>query len=197
MLKFYLRYLQATNILARFYYRVIIRVYEVPQEWYYNIKDFFRTIKKVTSWVKFAWKHHDYSGDSLIQVMHFKLERLYKNIKEDHDINDERVKSLRICVKLSKRLSTGWHEKAFSDRFDKKWGPIKSCFEKAKGLNGTYPSRNRMAYKVTRANVETPEQEEQHRAEYHVMYNKIEALQKRDQRLLFILLQKHYESWWT
>ncbi len=160
-----------------------------------NLYSGFRTISRATSW---GWKmRHNYDWDSqyLLEVMLYKLERMYTEsisntnfvwTQDPSDKDEYRpMVALRICIMLLKRLTTRdsicYATRAYAD-FEKKWGDL-------------VPSGTGIL-NFKRAN-SSPDRAAEEDADYKYFSDLSYGIYSRDYNLLWNLLNKYSPHWWT
>jgi len=84
----------------------------------------YRLLKHYIRWIKRLPKIRNWNGNDIYLLMHFQLkdvEYAMKNGYIDWTESPECLKSIRIAIKLSKRLGEGYSEDAAVTRFITKW----------------------------------------------------------------------------
>lgn len=88
----------------------------------------FNKIKKLLKWIPIIWKDDSESIFSVYLHIHYKLEDLENQLKNDPYKSEEKVKRIKICKELFKRLSEDdwirFHRKMFECEHAELFKPV-------------------------------------------------------------------------
>jgi hypothetical protein len=136
----------------------------------------YRLFKHYVRWAKRIGKINNFSGYEIFKLMEYQLKDVqYSMINGYIDWTDspEDLKSIRLAIKLSKRLGEDYSSTAAYERFDKKW-PLKD--ESVENMFKRIRSQG----------------EKNDLAIWHI---EEERQQKRDLRNLTDLIKKYVDRW--
>lgn len=104
--------------------------------------------------------------------------------------HDAEMRSIRIAIKLLDRLcSDDWYERMLN-RHSKKWGESEYWFTPT--VDGKFYTAH-----FRRSNALFEKAKKQEFSEYHVLIDLEHSIKTRDKRLLFAIMDKYLETWWT
>jgi len=157
---------------------------------YYIIERTLEKIKKIAQWAIFLWDDYDWDYGSVYRILHFKLKRLERGLKEGCAMHDPKdLKALSLAIKLCNKLHEDKYHERFYRRHEKKWGELKTWTEPS--TNSRYH-----IYKSSRSKVITEEDKKLEREDV-LKSSKMEIfLTERDKKWLYEILQKYDNSWW-
>lgn len=168
----------------------------VPWDWLSGkCRRYKKCLKRSWAFAKLGWENYDFDACYLIEVMVFKLKRLYIGCTDDavaiHE--DEHLQALRLAIRLGEKLRTDDYS-YFMDCHNKKWGELDLI--EIPLPDDTYPEYGR-AYEIRscRPNV-TEENKEQERQEFLTAVDSDDAIRKRDSRWFFAIIDKYHPFWW-
>lgn len=150
---------------------------------FYFIARQYRRIKRLIKWIKVINKDVPWDASGIYSLMLFKLKEIEHALLTDEysEPNKQSRQALRISIKILNRLENHTHSDIMYRRHDKKWGKI----EWPKGGN------------IKRSKVITDEDYENERNDARAMYDGMEKWEDRDLTVLYSLLKKYIEHWWT
>ena len=106
---------------------------EIVVDWWnkivYQIKQFFRNIRRVIKWFPVIWKDRDWDYGYLLKILEFKLQQMYNDSSKWHPIeNDTRQRHLKqalhdINILLNDELGDVVCKKQW-DEFREKYGDL-------------------------------------------------------------------------
>ncbi len=152
-----------------------------------NIKVFFRKLALCYRWSKEClWHIEEYDYSYYFVVSHYFLKQLNNSIKNGYSPNKKRMKEIRICCKILKRLHKDDYEKNMMVVFYKIWGePYFLKSNNTGNLSGIrYQKEKTMedSIAITKTLV-------------HI--NEISVkMYKRDLKIFMKLFYKHHRKWW-
>jgi hypothetical protein len=151
-------------------------------------------ISRCWAYARFAWKNYDFDGEYLVQLMTFKLKRIQRSLQSGCSIQDKKyMQALRLAVRLGDKLKN-YDYHWFMDCHNKKWGEPDVEFEDCDDETSNKAGLKRM--EMRRVHVVDEATKEQERREFMVAYEADDAIQDRDSRLFFRLIEKYYPGWW-
>jgi hypothetical protein len=159
------------------------------------IRRWYRTVERMVSWGWAMRDNHDWDSQYLLEVILYKLERIYKEsisntnfvwTQDPSDKDEYRpMVALRICIMILKRLtkrdSIFYAEGAYA-KFEEKWGDL-------------VPSGTGLL-NFKRAN-SSPDRAAEEDADYKYVSDLSYGIYSRDYNLLWTLLNKYSPHWWT
>lgn len=154
-----------------------------------SVRRVFTSIKRTYDYAKFGWSNEDYDHNYLLKHIEFKLSRLQHVILTGYHVPDKATnQSIRICVKLLKKLSfKDYHY--FVDLHYAKWGQPKLKFIDSDTLGCS-------TMEIEHENAKTDAEKEMQRQEFSEAYKKDDRQRQRDLRLLFNIMSKYIDMWW-
>lgn len=161
------------------------------------IKRPFWKAKLMYDWYKNVF-HDDFDWDSgyLYKIMEYKLKRIKISLENGCAIQEEKdMQALNLAIEILRRIQEEHKycfEKAYRDH-NLKWGEMITWHTPNYDEDGevrTYTWNSR------RPNANTPELEEQERAEIRLVWEKEEWLYKRYQKWFYGILEKYMKTWW-
>lgn len=156
--------------------------------WLWPVFRYYRKICRSLAWARKGWNNYDWDHAYLLEVMVFKMKRMYKAIfEEGHHIPDKTSpQSLRLAIKLGEKLIKHdyFH---FSGLHNAKWGEIE-FIEKVDAQGRKYTGMGRSGV--------PKEKEEEERAEFLKACRLDDSIKARDYRWFFNIIQKYQEAWW-
>lgn len=164
---------------------------------YYTVTGFLgRYIERISrslAFAKIGWLSYDFDSVHLYDLMAFKLKRLRKCLENGHAIQeDSDMKALTEAAKLCTRLFNERYDDVFHRSHDKKWGKIRTWFERSSDAE----DRGMNYFKSSRPNVASDEEKSQERKDFLECYDKGEKLRRKDIDRLAEILKDHAPSWW-
>lgn len=149
----------------------------------------WQKIKRAYDYAVFGWSNYDWDYGYMYELLQFKLERMEAALKGGVAIQSkESMKSLRVCIKLLKRINRDSYNYNTELHY-KKWGEPKISFLSEIGSDYS-------KFVVEHENVKTPEDKVQEHAEIKEAIRKDVAQENRDKRLLFRIMEKYSNLWW-
>lgn len=169
--------------------KITLRVKEFAQDVVSTIKSFFRAVKRSYDFAKIGWSNYDWDYNYLLELMSFKLKRIEKAILNGNaELDKTTVQSIRICIKLLKKLSfEDYHY--FTNIHYEKWGFPNWEY-------GETDSNGLSSVQIIHKNIKTEADKDQARKELVEAYQKDLAQEQRDSRLLFAIMAKYHKTWW-
>lgn len=155
-----------------------------------------KCLRRSWAFAKIGWDNYDFDSCYLLELMVFKLKRLYVGCTADavavHE--DNHLQALRLAIRIGERLCKDDYS-YFMDCHNKKWG--ESELIETPVPEGQYPEWAGRAYdvRIHRAKV-TDETKEQERQEFLAAVNADDAIKKREARWFFSIIEKYYPFWW-
>lgn len=185
------RFADEKTKLERLYWKIYYKVeYTWPVMKWRAVKHWFRCLKRWISWRKVVWENYDCESHYIFHLLAEKLARMEVSLKNGCAYQEPRdMKALVLAVKLAKRVrDCDYGERAYN-RHDKKWGKLQTWFE-------TTEDGKRSYYRSSRPKADTPEKQEQERAEFLAGVLLGDKTEARDVRNLFEIIAKYYKVWW-
>jgi hypothetical protein len=137
------------------------------------------------------WTNWDFDAQTIFPLLEHKLKRILLCLENGHAHQEPKdLKALKLAIKLAKRVSEDYHESKYYDWHEARWGELKTWFTPVEGKKG-YSQWN-----STRAKIVTEQDKAQEREAHIGMWPKIEKWRRRDERLLFAIIQNYYRNWW-
>ncbi len=166
-------------------------------EYYYSFVHKFVTnpifqVKRLIQWYWNVFRFdYDFDGHCMFAIIEYKLKRIQHVLYNGHAIHEDKdLKALKVAIKLAARLKDDNYEIVAFDRFEKKWGKLRSW---------NTPSKDRkdlLQCHFKYENVNTPEDEAKcygdRRIQYQMTYNRY----KREEKWLYAILHKYLRNWW-
>ena len=155
-----------------------------------HIKHFFihtwESIDQLIAWFPVIWKTHDFDQYYLLEIMQFKMKRMYKFLTSKYAvaIHEEcDLLALKRCINILDLLKDEkWEELAFDKHYEKFPMPsLEEMFE---------PSRDHPGFHV----MKEKEQEEEKSFKEAMKQSEIDG-----KKLIIefnVLFAKHYRDWW-
>ena len=161
----------------------------------FKIRRFFRAVWRASAYAKFGWNNHDWDNSYLLDLLHFKLQRMHKYLKAETYAKQDKpsIQSLRLAARLAKKLTDELYSH-FLDQHDKKWGPLNMELTPAEHVEGL-PGGGSVC-NFSRPNVTSKKKEAQERREFKKAVKMDEQIRARDARWLFSIMEKYYQYWW-
>lgn len=155
------------------------------RESYYNFK---YGIKNLIRWIPVIWKIRGWDFGYMFPLWEQQFEEMEKSFESANDFvvgNERRLKRIRICKELCRRLKDDWwyHENAFIYH-ERKWGEIKFDFS------------NDGRFNSTRENVKNPEDDKLETKQSLILYKNVENHKKEDMQMLLNYINKYWQNWW-
>lgn len=151
------------------------------------IKRFFVSISNLISWFPIIWRDQDWDHNYLYEILHFKLKRMEKCLRNGHHMDcEEDADNIQICVECLERLIVDEYVDKDWDFIRSKWGEIR--WEECENKPGYC--------EMKLENIKTEKDEEEYRKDVHELLEKEENLVKDDLSLLFEVMKDKIRNWW-
>lgn len=149
--------------------------------------DFIHGVKNLVRWFPVIWNNRGWDCAYMFPLWEKQFEEMERSFERANDFvvgNEKRLKRIRICKELCRRLKDDWwyHENLFKYH-DEKWGPMD-----IKPINGLY--------KLQRENVKTPEDDAIETKQFINLHKLEENHKKEDMQMLLNYIGKYWQTWW-
>lgn len=150
---------------------------DIPVDIYLWLRWKCRLLMHHLRWIKRITTIHDFVGSDMYKLMYYQLqdaERAMKNGYIDWTEHPECLKSLRVAIKLVKRIAFDFHDSKTFDRYYDKWKLVKheDFMEELR--------RKRSVEEI---------------ADSKFQYESAERWAKRDMKLLHKIIEKYGDGW--
>lgn len=150
---------------------------DVPMDIYLWFRWKYRLLMHHLRWIKRITTVHDFVGPDMYKLIYYQLTDAEKAMKTgyvDWTESPECLKSLRIAIKLAKRISFDFHNLKAFDRYYNKWSHVKKedFMEELR--------RKRSAEEI---------------ADGNFWHESAERWEKRDMKLLHRIIEKYGDGW--
>ncbi len=143
-----------------------------------EIKNLPFNIKNIFQWSKILWNNFDWSGDFLLEIMEYKIQRMKNYMQKDTVIckedADKEIKEMNACLDALGHLISKDFEISLIDKFHEK-----------------YPYGDLEKYFL---HINDPWSDEK-KKDFDKMHKEIEMLNKKYKSQLFDMLKNKYD-WW-
>ena len=160
-----------------------------------KIYDFFRYdipygVQNLVLWFPTIWQDRNWAETYIELILRRKLEIMSDSILKcnNHTCAKADAKQMKACIKLIDRMHNG--EYGYLDAHDKKWGDLNTWFTQCDDKPKLFK------WNSSRPNANTPKLIEQERAEFMEAMNKEDEAQRRDQKALYLIMNKNSRRWW-
>lgn len=148
---------------------------------------FKASIENLISWFPIIWRDRDWDHWYFFKLLHFKLQRMEKCIREGHYEGCESdADDIQICVEALSRLIEDDYCTEEWDEIHKKWGEMKfiPCSDR--------PNCSIMTFE----NIKTEEDEKEHSKDIKRVAEKEEEEIKGDIYITFEVIKDNVLKWW-
>jgi hypothetical protein len=159
---------------------------QFPYKWWEAVYTKYRRIKRHIRWVReclqYTW---DFDAHGCFTLMRYQLERTKICIEKGYHVEEpNETKSLRIAIKLLKRIEDEKHEEECWNRIESKYGELIT--------NWSYDGASRIAYHA----FETEENREECREFSRQQYEIAATRRERELVLFWKIFTKYHRLWW-
>jgi hypothetical protein len=160
--------------------------------WKFIRNPIFQMKRLIQWWWNVFRRDFDFDAHGLFRIISYKLKRVEKALIKGCAIQAEvDMKAIRIAIKLADRLDKDEYLDRAYRKHDAKWGIMKTWFTPCNdGIDNSI-------WNSSRPNANTDAEKEQERQDSRNIYMLEEVLQKRDEKLLYNILQKYLRTWWN
>jgi len=165
----------------------------------YPIKDFFRRLHNVYRWLPTIWKDRDWDDSYITEILIRKLEFTRDFFSSDKPYSSEAdnvAKEIQEAIDLLHQTKDAWefYENPAMEQLEQKWG--KTTFESTpytydeKGNVLTYELKSKIE------KVNTPEEDEQYRAEFRSVMDQARKQYLQDKIKAYEHIATNINKWW-
>lgn len=160
---------------------------------YYH-KYFYYGIENLIKWFKIIWVDKDWDYSSFYKILRFKLINISRELNRARNPYvgiDNDIKYVNICIKLLDNIIDDYYGEYYHNLLDIKYGESNFSFTPCD--DGSDCS----TLNLTRALVNTPEEEEIYNKEYSDLMKICKIKEEKTRKLLFKIINENVERWWT
>jgi hypothetical protein len=152
---------------------------------YYNIRGFFRRIKRTYDYARKLWPMNDWDYTDQLEIFGYALGRLDKCMVNGHGLYPKgRRRKMRTAIHLLHRMANEW------DFYEEPgWDKLEAKYKKYEDPKARFPSitkRDRMPKKV----------QEQYSKDIKIHMNESTKLFETDVDMFSKIMKKQMKSWW-
>lgn len=179
--------------------------YKIQLFWKYDLKYypsiFLRGIRNLIEWFPIIWQDRDYDSQYLMDLMKFKIEKMYKHQDSmlTHASTQRNVEIMKTVVRLMDKVQDETYRHEYYDYIDSEFEFVKVegtdhfTFEEKISRDDTqdYIKKYPLTYKQITS-------DPLYKADDEKIVPMImgEIRHKKAKRLLFLLMERNFDKWW-
>ena len=152
---------------------------------------FIKRVIKILCWIPILWKDHDWDHHYMFKILHYKLSRMEKSIRNGYAANsDKTADEIKTAKLLLDRICNKDYISNAMVGHEERWGKCRMGF----GPTNPVTRTSRMLW-VYERNL-TDAEKARERKEFMMLGRHSEYMEKQDVEYLFKFMSKHYKKWW-
>jgi hypothetical protein len=179
------------NRILDFYYTITDRLGGI----YSSIRHFFRWIRQCITWSIFLWNDTDWDYDSILRILHYKIQRVRESIDENNLIVgcEKVVRQMRIAEYYLERLMANEYCEHEYKLLEEKYGQLKLETQVITSANSIKVHRL-IGFHGPKSLTETDHKLEDWSHRFY--HEKEDRMWQEEWDCVLKILQKHITKWW-
>jgi hypothetical protein len=153
------------------------------------IKEFWWNITNIIRWIPILWNNFDWDYAFLLDVMEYKLQRLYDGINhyQNHLYYKRDLFWINISINLINKIKNDYYSNEMHDYHITDWDILEPVNEKD-NLDEYFRLNNNLYNKIIK--------EQPNRDRFGIAVSMASEKHNKAKNLLFKILNEHIEEWW-
>jgi len=162
----------------------------------YKLKQFFKSLYNVYRWLPIIWKDRDYDYFYIFEVLKFKIKNQINYLKvEGHHQEDKfDIQRMETCLKLIERVQTDYYQDEYGEYLESNTNYLEIEPTNNSGKLDMYFSKYSRSYKIVKS---AENLKFSANTKYGIAINIGHINHAKAVRVLFKLLERNIEKWWS